>query len=168
MSESATIEVLTAQVRVLMVGNRQVTLSVFAQLDSVAPDKIKPFGRVRDRVKHGQVTVIGSDENGQLVRSEMNDPHGWTFYATINKDGSIKEDQADDYNKKIFKHEFSGKIFNVWITDERSQNRYDFNDEEMMRRLRSYLNFEAARILKAAELFRSLNGLPLIVLAGLK
>ena len=48
-SSTATVGVLTAQVRVLMVGSRQVTLSVYRQLDHVEPGKITPFGRVRDR-----------------------------------------------------------------------------------------------------------------------
>ena len=46
-SESATVEVLTAEVRVLMVGSRQVTLSVAKQLDKVARHDLLPFGRVR-------------------------------------------------------------------------------------------------------------------------
>ena len=35
---------LTAEVRVLMVGNRQVTRSVYWQLDYVSPLGIEPFG----------------------------------------------------------------------------------------------------------------------------
>jgi hypothetical protein len=48
MSLTATVEVLTAEVRVLMVGSRQVTLSVYRQLDRVPPGDIEPFGRVSD------------------------------------------------------------------------------------------------------------------------
>ena len=44
---TATVETLTAEVRVLMVGSRQVTLSVVKQLDAVAWDQMEPFGRVR-------------------------------------------------------------------------------------------------------------------------
>jgi hypothetical protein len=68
----ATVEVLTAAVRVLMVGNRQVTLSVYRQLDEVTPAEIEPFGRVRDRQDGaGQgVNVVGVHrETGALVRS---------------------------------------------------------------------------------------------------
>ncbi len=46
---AATVEVLTAEVRVLMVGSRQVTMSVFGQLDRVDPRDVEPFGRVRVR-----------------------------------------------------------------------------------------------------------------------
>lgn len=52
--QSARVDVLTAEVRALMVGRRQVTLSVYRQLDVVDPDEIEPFGRVRD----------GKDEDG--------------------------------------------------------------------------------------------------------
>ena len=55
-STTATVETLTAEVRVLMVGNRQITLSVAKQLDVVTPldhvtNAITPFGRVRTGAK---------------------------------------------------------------------------------------------------------------------
>jgi hypothetical protein len=46
-STTATVETLTAEVRVLMVGSRQVTLSVYSQLDAVPLMAMTPFGRVR-------------------------------------------------------------------------------------------------------------------------
>ena len=51
-TDTATVETLTAEVRVLMVGNRQITLSVAKQLDRMDPyeyptDAFEPFGRVR-------------------------------------------------------------------------------------------------------------------------
>ena len=52
---TAHVEVLTAEVRVLMVGSRQVTLSVYRQLDHVRPGHIEPFGRVRDGAEDGWV-----------------------------------------------------------------------------------------------------------------
>jgi len=70
---TATVEVLTAEVRVLMVGSRQVTLSVARQLDEVDPFLIKPFGRIRTGARKpfaatGIIEVIGSLD-GSLVRS---------------------------------------------------------------------------------------------------
>ncbi len=56
---TAHVEVLIAEVRVLMVGSRQVTLSVFRQLDHVRPGHIEPFGRVRDGAEDGWVQVVG-------------------------------------------------------------------------------------------------------------
>jgi hypothetical protein len=47
MTDTATVETLTAEVRTLMVDIRQVTTSVYRQLDIVPPNAIEPFGRVR-------------------------------------------------------------------------------------------------------------------------
>lgn len=81
---TATVEVLAAEVRVLMVGSRQVTLSVYRQLDEVEPENIEPFGRVRD-AKDDEgvyVYVVGSDDTGALVRSRQTHfVRGAAFYA---------------------------------------------------------------------------------------
>ena len=80
---AARVEVLTAEVRVLMVGSRQVTLSVYGQLDYAKPDQIEPFGRVRTGRAHCSdewggvsrgcpgdcIDVVGRDSTGMLVRS---------------------------------------------------------------------------------------------------
>lgn len=78
--ETATVETLTAEVRTLMVGSRQVTLSVFKQLDTVDPIGILPMGRVsyqdndlvrRYRYRWSEfVWVVGrSSLTGNLVRA---------------------------------------------------------------------------------------------------
>jgi hypothetical protein len=70
---TATVEVLTAEVRVLMVGSRQVTLSVARQLDEIDGYEITPFGRIETGRKHGPretvVEVIGRAEDGALARA---------------------------------------------------------------------------------------------------
>jgi hypothetical protein len=70
-SETATVEVLTAEVRVLQVGRRQITMSVCRQLDQVEPWQIEPFGRVSDGEYGGSwVAVVGRDtRTGALVRA---------------------------------------------------------------------------------------------------
>lgn len=77
-SNTATVETLTAEVRVLMVGNRQITLSIFKQLDAVHPDRLIPFGRVRSGAKYdtrysagrlADLELIGADEDGNLVKA---------------------------------------------------------------------------------------------------
>jgi len=73
---TATVEVLTAEVRVLMVGSRQVTLSVVKQLDEIEPEEITPFGRIttgrkRDREEVRSVEVIGRAEDGSLARAAV-------------------------------------------------------------------------------------------------
>lgn len=76
-AQTATVELLTAEVRVLQAGARQVTLSVFRQLDWVDPGEIEPFGRVSDR-KPGDYTdnieVVGS-HRGQLARASTKRDH---------------------------------------------------------------------------------------------
>ena len=75
---TARVEVLTAEVRVLMVGSRQITLSVFRQLDRVDSALIEPFGRVRDKPADpgsDRVIVVGRSarpaDHGALVRSSL-------------------------------------------------------------------------------------------------
>ena len=80
---TATVEVLQATVETLKVGSRQVTLSVYRQLDHVPSSDIEPFGRVRDKRDEPQyaddprfVHVVGSGPGGALVRSKLwNDPN---------------------------------------------------------------------------------------------
>jgi|SRR6516165_11764261 hypothetical protein len=45
--QTATVETLTAEVHVLKVGSRQITLSVAKQLDDVPYEDMEPMGRVR-------------------------------------------------------------------------------------------------------------------------
>jgi hypothetical protein len=70
-AKDAHVQVLTAEVRTLVVGSRQVTMSVYNQLDLVEPWDIEPFGRVAPRDGYYWRTyVVGRRrENGSLVRS---------------------------------------------------------------------------------------------------
>lgn len=68
---TATVETITAEVRVLMVGNRQVTLSVYRQLDAVDLKNVEPFGRVNDG-KEACLWVVGREiKTGALVKAEV-------------------------------------------------------------------------------------------------
>ena len=66
------VESLTAEVRVLQVGSKPVTLSAARQLDAVDPSEIRPFGRVRIDPKPAAtlIEVIGSVDGGpgQVLR----------------------------------------------------------------------------------------------------
>jgi hypothetical protein len=64
------VEALTAEIRVLQVGSKPITLSAARQLDHVEGVEIKPFGRVRidPKADHDMIEVIGSVD-GILVRS---------------------------------------------------------------------------------------------------
>ena len=66
------VEVLTAEIRVLQVGSKPVTLSAYRQLDHVEPGEITPFGRVRDRDTNADtIEVVGADASGTLARSRV-------------------------------------------------------------------------------------------------
>jgi hypothetical protein len=69
-NEPPAVKVLTAEIRVLQVGSKSVTLSTARQLDFVDQASIKPFGRVRIDPKPapGLIEVIGSVD-GILARS---------------------------------------------------------------------------------------------------
>jgi hypothetical protein len=72
-AKDARVQVFTAEVRTLTVGSRQVTMSVYSQLDHAAPDDITPFGRVEPRNALDEwVYVAGRHhETGVLVRSSL-------------------------------------------------------------------------------------------------
>ena len=78
-TETATVEVLTAEVRVLQVGRRQITMSVYRQLDTVAPHRVAPFGRLNVADPDWtEVEVIGRHRaDGTLVtaRIDRSRPH---------------------------------------------------------------------------------------------
>ena len=48
MTESASVEVLSAEIRVLQVGSGQMTRSMHRQLDEASFERFEPFGRVKD------------------------------------------------------------------------------------------------------------------------
>lgn len=74
-SNQATVECLTAEVRVLMVGSRQVTLSVYRQLDRVPLSECDPFGRVRDGKDLTGTWIVGRHrETGELVAAVSRPP----------------------------------------------------------------------------------------------
>lgn len=79
---TATVETLTAEVRVLMVGSRQVTLSVYRQLDRVPIALCEPFGRVADSQDKKALWVVGKHrKTGELVRAHpsRDDLRHWTI-----------------------------------------------------------------------------------------
>jgi hypothetical protein len=77
-TQSARVDVLTAEVRALQVGSRQVTLSVYRQLDRLPVNErsfFEPFGRVRDNQDPSGVNLVGRDtRTSALVRLNMPAP----------------------------------------------------------------------------------------------
>lgn len=103
--EAATVQTLTAEVRVLMVGSRQITLSVFRQLDAVCSTAIRPFGRVKGQpVKHRsypgypgyQIDVVGAGRDGELCRSWLWREGFWRGCNVSDPVATIADHCADD------------------------------------------------------------------------
>ena len=67
---TATVETLKAEVRTLMVGNRQVTLSVAKQLDRVPLNELEVFGRIH-LGKESNLVVGRHVESGALALSSF-------------------------------------------------------------------------------------------------
>lgn len=84
-SSTATIETLTAEVRVLMVGNRQVTLSVARQLDRAPLEEVEPFGRVR--IGDEDNLIVGRRRSdGTLVLASYRSKHQSVLSVWITED----------------------------------------------------------------------------------
>jgi hypothetical protein len=65
-TQAATVQTLTAEVRTLVVGARQVTLSVAKQLDVVPLAELRVFGRVKIPAMT-DIAAIGAAEDGTLA-----------------------------------------------------------------------------------------------------
>jgi hypothetical protein len=105
---TAAAETLTAEVRVLMVGNRQVTMSVARQLDRLdlfgyGPGAITPFGRVKTGMKVEQERV---KEGYRRYSKQMLDSNKYfeTYMAepVVEVIGRANIDDADSGQLVIF------------------------------------------------------------------
>lgn len=86
-ADTATVETLTAQVQVLTFGNRQVTLSVYRQLDTVSIDLIEPWGRV-NAGDNDKTWVVGRErETGALVRAFV--PEAYEVAEAVLHEGNL-------------------------------------------------------------------------------
>lgn len=103
---TATVETLTAEVRVMKVGSRQITSGVYDQLDVVAYGDITPFGRVRPKWAEGaNIYVVGATSAGELCRSTVSKPNRtykptpqclhWLYHALVSRVGSISVNKVD-------------------------------------------------------------------------
>jgi len=81
MSESASVEVLSAEVRVLKVGNGQITRSMYRQLDEATLERFEPFGRVKDnkrKPKEGVLQLVGRDSKTAALVRYIAQPSNWS------------------------------------------------------------------------------------------
>lgn len=85
-TETALVETLTAEVRVLAIGSRHITQSMYEQLDAVHWEQIEPFGRVHPRRGNPRaVHVIGRDSSGQLVCSSLSNDTDEPFATLLSE-----------------------------------------------------------------------------------
>lgn len=77
------IDTMTAEVRVLTIDAKRLTISMYRQLDARGFRGIELFGRVRSGMKvedgwgykeEPEIELIGRDSDGQLVRSYVRTP----------------------------------------------------------------------------------------------
>ncbi len=174
---AARVEVLTAEVRVLMVGSRQITLSVYAQLDDVEPGEITPFGRVAPRNGEvGCVYVVGASardaDAGTLVRSSHGSAASLRHWAercrrmaalTGQREAAVRErDEAKAGEDGVRWRELRGRAAQLTAELERA-GRFCFEGWTA-----SKLTAEARRNEDLTGRAALWEALPLIVLAGLR
>jgi len=175
-SKTATVETLTAEVRVLMVGSRQVTMSVYNQLDEVDYDDIHPFGRVRPKGDDSYIWLVGRHEaSGTLVRARI--PASHKAVAREAGFSSFEHNQlccgADEADKAAAKYESKGNA-TLYIGNGHSGTGTELatQNRERAKRLRETARAMHDKFLLDARPYwlrvEEAEDLPLIVLAGLR
>lgn len=171
--KSAAVDVLTAEVRAVMVGNRQVTLSVYRQLDWVEPDHIEPWGRVRATKGEDAIELIGRDPNGNLVASSVDpvrnyvplgqasDYTDWIAVAPARTTTELTILEEGPYRAMIWVPG-GGPGFHGTVAQA------SFVSAEGERQLKDLARSAIARQRQRAAFVEALAQLPLIVLAGLR
>lgn len=181
---TARVEVLTAEVRVLMVGSRQVTLSVYAQLDSAERvEHIEPFGRVAPRdAESGWVYVVGASQRdadrGTLIRARCHDAAWLRREAARHRrlaETATERDSANDEHRRLADehNRQAERGGNVWLRARELQNQFYLAKQELDRAGYGHwsadeLTGQARTEEAAAEIAAQWEALPLIVLAGLR
>lgn len=178
-NKTATVETLTAEVRVLMVGSRQVTLSVYSQLDYADFEDIESFGRVRPKdAQLDYIYLVGRyRETGTLVRSSVpggyqsiRQESGWRDYeyAIQEARGRAAATARDMERNETWEknhHDQLGDRHQCQVNKiEAELAEIEQAKADVARLEREYAEIEAPFKKQAAEVSR----LPLIVLAGLR
>jgi hypothetical protein len=188
-SKTATVETLTAEVRVLMVGSRQVTLSVYGQLDTAEYEDAELFGRVSPKAAaHGYIYFVGMHrENGSLVRGSI--PANKTAIQNGNPDlwAAIRTRRSTAEHFAVFvKRHYEGQSYrcpkedhsqcqvNVYVTA--NGGSWKNRQIDAVQADIQCLEADAAElqgigdqeVAEALALAAQVTALPLIVLAGLR
>jgi hypothetical protein len=164
--ETATIETLTASVKTLVVGARQVTLTIFKQLDVVDVSEMIPFGRVNPNGDGGPdwVTVVGKRKiTGELVRATA----PMTVGAILQASGTAhKQREADKALRTSRDMAVSAASYRQVGDDDRAAELGAFADELAADAAQNIADVQTA-VAPFVEAVPALRELPLIVLAGL-
>jgi hypothetical protein len=118
------VETLTAEIRVLQVGSKPVTLSAARQLDHVNPTHIKPFGRVRIDTNPGRMIEVIGSADGMLARSSATVSER-TCPGYANQDTAYRESACPDHlgisdyhgaeQHKWTKYYPSQELYEAWL-----------------------------------------------------
>jgi hypothetical protein len=172
--QTASVEVLSAEVRVLMVGSRQVTLSVYRQLDQVGVTEIEPFGRVNADDDKRHVQVVGrATKSGELVRSQIALTIRRPFVDVAARDligGSYPLSRYADFELVVDGNDVKMQIAgHDWQVDTNlGRNDFVLRDEETKDRVYALARKDIELVDTAKAIRDEWISLPLIVLAGLK
>lgn len=172
---TASVEVLTAEVRTLVIGKRQVTRSVYRQLDWVEPDDMEPFGRVSVMAddESRRIDMVGRCiKTGALVRSSVDAARQGPIFVAGSDDLSWCEVSARRNDRPRLVH-ILGHPVQVDAIDVRSNWNDDFTgwrfvSEDQRAHVVQQLQRQVEERRVAGEAHRHAAALPLIVLAGLR
>lgn len=174
---TATVETLVAEVRVLMVGSRQVTLSVARQLDYAKLEDIDPFGRVHLGGEGNH--IIGRHRtSGALVLAQYQRDPGTTVPIdehTLASKFLVCSKYKPSISEWGVELGFEGRRLSVdhravdWCGNERHTRfgeehcaGWDSNDQDEV------IRAQIAKWDRRRQYHLSMPSLPLIVLAGLR
>jgi hypothetical protein len=171
---TATVETLTAEVRVLMVGNRQVTLSVARQLDWVTLHELKPFGRVRLNGDSDRQVIGRGHATGALVLASYEVYFGPLMILPGDVPGPLRVCATVPASDDLVRLAFDGHALRVSeeCVERCTQHpRWSAEHCASWNAAPAVLDALRARIAEAESvnaLHRDAARLPLIVLAGLR
>jgi hypothetical protein len=176
-NSSATVVALTAEVRALMIGSRQVTLSVYRQLDTVDHTECEPFGRVRDpqNVEGYGVYVVGRHvQTGSLVRSyRKKAPHKLVvvapdvMYDWI-RNGSRPFERTRNYSEIPILEDSDITIWASFYRMAVDHRGWEYVDPEQESQAVDLVRGQLDEALLIKHQYEEWAQLPLIVLAGLR
>lgn len=172
---SASVDVLTAEVRTVVVGNRQVTLSVYRQLDYCPVEDMEPWGRVRAAKdapgneieligrRRGDGTLVASSVTDRGLRVSLGDAPEYSRYVTIlpaTRDYSFALVKQGDYTAEVWVRGDRGRGRQqpqaFWVSNEAEEQVIDLATQKIAERVEERAFADQIR------------ALPLIVLAGLR